>query len=93
MPIFITKRNMKTIILTKKQAKHLLNNLPQGHAITLTLKDAEYILDLPPTKKRNTENGPPQNGVSQQQPQPQPQNQPQPRQPQPPQNGMPNNSV
>jgi hypothetical protein len=64
---------MKTLILTKKQAKYLLNNIPHGHKITIMLKDAEYILDLPPLKQNeNMTGGTQTNNV---QPQPRLQNQ------------------
>ena len=34
-----------TIILTPKQAKMLLNNLPTGHQIKLSVADANRIID------------------------------------------------
>jgi hypothetical protein len=35
----------RTIILTIKQADMLLNNLPKGHKITLSIADANRIVD------------------------------------------------
>jgi len=35
-----------TLILTFAQAARLLNNLPQGHKIKLTVADANRIFDL-----------------------------------------------
>ena len=40
-----------TLILTKKQTKYLLKNLPAGTAITLKVVDADWILFDKPKPK------------------------------------------
>jgi hypothetical protein len=41
-----------TIVLTPKQADMLLNNLPQGHKIKLSVADANKIIDSVKTKQK-----------------------------------------
>ena len=42
-----------TIILTYTQANMLLNNLPQGHKVTLSVADANRIIDNDKPKSTN----------------------------------------
>ena len=43
---------MITLILTFKQAKYLLEHIPEGHSISLTVGDADRILDYDKPNKK-----------------------------------------
>ena len=48
--IFIDMKKKLTLKLTKKQAAMLLNSIPKGHVITISVEDAEIILGKPKEK-------------------------------------------
>jgi hypothetical protein len=45
-----------TIILSFSQARYLLNNLPVGSAIKISVKDANRIIDSEPSTKKENRN-------------------------------------
>lgn len=45
-----------TIILSFSQARYLLNNLPTGSAIKMSVKDANRIIDSEPKSKLSIKN-------------------------------------
>jgi hypothetical protein len=46
------------IKLTFDQARYLLNNLPAGKAITMSVKDANRIVDSEPSTNKANRNNP-----------------------------------
>jgi hypothetical protein len=42
--------SMKKLILTRKQAQHLLKNIPAGKSIQISVKDADTLIPKPKQK-------------------------------------------